>query len=155
MLAVTQPPIAFATTDTAAARFAPLATDPSAALDPDQEGDASAFPVESPAMAEANARAMAQPKGSDMSFPVSAAQRAEEKARAVQYGLPPGSNSAPPAAEVVSADVGASLAPVKASPGKGRVIDASEGTKLDPLLDKTYDLNTPKTVPVLKMPGSR
>ena len=35
------------------------------------------------------------------------------------------------------------------------MVDASEGTKLDPLLDKTYDLNTPKTVPVFKMPGSR
>ena len=155
MLAVKQPPIAFATTDNAAARFAPLATDPSAALDPDAEGDASAFPVETPAMAEANERAMAQSKGSDLSFPVSPAQRAEEKARAAQYGLPAGSNSPPPAAEVVSAEEGASLAPVKASPVKGRVIDASEGTKLDPLLDKTYDLNTPKTVPILKLPGSQ
>ncbi len=98
---------------------------------------------------------MTEPKGSDLSFPVSAGQRAEEKARAAQYGLPAGSNSPPLAAEVVSAEEGASLAPVKASPGKGRVIDASEGTKLDPLLDKTYDLNTPKTVPVLKMPGSQ
>ncbi len=155
MLAVKQPPIAFATTDNAAARFAPLATDPSAALDPDQEGDASAFPVETPAMAEANERAMAQQKGSDLSFPVSAAQRAEEKARAAQYGLPAGSSSQLPAAEVVSADEGAPLAPVKAAPVKGRVIDASEGTKLDPLLDKTYDLNTSKTVPILKLPGSQ
>ena len=155
MLAVKQPPIAFVTTDNAAARFAPLATDPSAALDPDAEGEAPAFPVETPAMAEANDRTMAQPKGSEMSFPVSAAQRAEEKARAAQFGLPAGSNSPPAAAEVVSAEEGASLAPVKASPSKGRVIDASEGTKLDPLLDKTYDLNTPKTVPILKMPGSQ
>ena len=106
-------------------------------------------------MAEANARAMSQSKGSDMSFPVSAAQRAEENARAAQYGLPAGANGPPPAAEVVSAQEGASLAPVKAPPGRGRVIDASEGTKLDPLLDKTYDLNTPKTVPILKMPGSQ
>ena len=98
---------------------------------------------------------MAQQKGSDLSFPVSAAQRAEEKARAAQYGLPAGSSSQLPAAEVVSADEGAPLAPVKAAPVKGRVIDASEGTKLDPLLDKTYDLNTSKTVPILKLPGSQ
>ena len=155
MLAVKQPPISFATTDTAASRFAPLATDPSAALDPDAESDVPPFPMGTPAVAEANERAMTEPKGSDLSFPVSAGQRAEEKARAAQYGLPAGSNSPPLAAEVVSAEEGASLAPVKASPGKGRVIDASEGTKLDPLLDKTYDLNTPKTVPVLKMPGSQ
>ena len=29
-------------------------------------------------------------------------------------------------------------------------LDASEGTPLDPLLNRSYDLNTPKTVPVLK-----
>jgi UPF0755 protein len=31
-----------------------------------------------------------------------------------------------------------------------RIYDASEGTPLDPLRDKTYDLNYPKTVPGLK-----
>ncbi|HTO80027.1 MAG TPA: endolytic transglycosylase MltG [Methylocystis sp.] len=29
-----------------------------------------------------------------------------------------------------------------------RIIDASQGTRLDPLLDKSWDLNSPKTVPV-------
>jgi UPF0755 protein len=33
-----------------------------------------------------------------------------------------------------------------------RNADASEGTDLDPLLNRTYDLNTPKTVPALKQP---
>ncbi len=155
MLAVTQPPIAFATTDTAASRFAPLATDPSASLDPDAEGDAPAFPSGVPNMTEAEEKALPPSKGPEVSFPVSPAQRADEKARALQYGFAAGSNNLPPTTEVVSAEEGASLAPVKPSPGKGRVIDASEGTKLDPLLDKTYDLNTPKTVPVFKMPGSR
>ena len=154
MLAVKQPPISFATTDTAAARFAPLATDPSAALDPDADGDAPVFPVGVPSMAEANARELPQPKGTELSFPVSAAQRAEEKARAAQFGLPAGASYAPPAAEVVSAVEGAPVASGKSPPVKGRIVDASEGTKLDPLLDKTYDLNTPKTVPVLKMPGT-
>jgi hypothetical protein len=40
-------------------------------------------------------------------------------------------------------------------PGEGglrivRIFDASEGTPLDPLKNKTWDLNSPKTVPVLR-----
>ena len=30
--------------------------------------------------------------------------------------------------------------------GKPRILDASEGTALDPLLNKSWDLNSPKTV---------
>jgi UPF0755 protein len=37
-------------------------------------------------------------------------------------------------------------------PGGRRSVDASEGTARDPLLNKTYDLNSPKTVPPLKRP---
>ena len=38
-------------------------------------------------------------------------------------------------------------APVNLAPnGKPRILDASEGTALDPLLDKSWDLNSPKTV---------
>lgn len=33
-----------------------------------------------------------------------------------------------------------------------RAFDAVEGTALDPLLNKTYDLNSPKTVPALSRP---
>jgi UPF0755 protein len=38
--------------------------------------------------------------------------------------------------------------------GAGRAggVDASEGTPRDPLLNKTYDLNSPKAVPVLRSP---
>jgi peptidoglycan lytic transglycosylase G len=36
--------------------------------------------------------------------------------------------------------------------GARRNLDASEGTPRDPLLNKTYDLNTPKTVPALRQP---
>jgi len=41
-----------------------------------------------------------------------------------------------------------------AQPGgpRPRAFDASEGTKLDPLRNKTYDLGSPKTVPVLRNP---
>ncbi|GJE72693.1 hypothetical protein CHKEEEPN_4252 [Methylorubrum podarium] len=33
-----------------------------------------------------------------------------------------------------------------------KAFDASEGTKLDPLRNKTYDLGSPKTVPALRNP---
>ena len=33
-----------------------------------------------------------------------------------------------------------------------KAFDASEGTKLDPLKNRTYDLGSPKTVPALKQP---
>ena len=36
--------------------------------------------------------------------------------------------------------------------GGRRNLDASEGTPRDPLLNKTFDLNTPKTVPALRQP---
>ena len=38
---------------------------------------------------------------------------------------------------------------IRPPPGR-RAVDASEGTARDPLLNKTYDLNSPKTVPPLK-----
>ena len=38
-------------------------------------------------------------------------------------------------------------APVNTAPnGKPRIFDASEGTALDPLRDRSWDLNSPKTV---------
>jgi UPF0755 protein len=36
--------------------------------------------------------------------------------------------------------------------GRARGFDASEGTDRDPLKNKTFDLNTPKNVPVLRQP---
>ncbi|MGO9674040.1 MAG: endolytic transglycosylase MltG [Methylocella sp.] len=64
----------------------------------------------------------------------------------------PAQSAAPQQTEVAPhADRIASAAPA----GEGRavhasIIDVSEGTPLDPLLDKTYDLNTAKTVPTAK-----
>ncbi len=46
--------------------------------------------------------------------------------------------------DVATADIGG--APTDRPHGR-RVIDASQGTRLDPLLDKSWDLNSPKTVP--------
>ncbi len=151
------PPVALMTGGDAATRFAPLSPDQTASLDPDGPGDppptdsAAFFGVAPPGSAEERALAAAG-KGSGMTFPVSAAQRADEKARAARYGTATGPATLPLSAEVVSADQGAPLAPNKPTPGRGRIIDASEGTKLDPLLDKSYDLMTAKTVPSFAAP---
>ncbi|MGD0764098.1 MAG: endolytic transglycosylase MltG [Roseiarcus sp.] len=68
--------------------------------------------------------------------PLSAAALADQKARAARYAGSAG------AGERV-----AGLDDPAAAPR--RIFDASEGTPLDPLLNKTYDLNYAKTVPPL------
>ena len=76
------------------------------------------------------------------SAPVPAAMLADQKAREAKYGM--GEVAAP--AAVATAD------PPRQFPtptGRPSIRDASEGTKLDPLLNKTYDLNYTKTVPNL------
>jgi UPF0755 protein len=51
---------------------------------------------------------------------------------------------------------GVNIPPLAESGGAGatgqrpRAIDASEGTRRDPLLNRTFDLNTPKTIPQLR-----
>jgi UPF0755 protein len=70
--------------------------------------------------------------GAVASAPLSPTALAEQKARIARYGEPvAGLDAAPPTPRVI------------------RVYDASEGTPLDPLLNKTYDLNFAKTVPAL------
>ncbi len=92
-----------------------------------------------------------EPEGTGTSFPVSPSRRADEKAQAAHFGLVPGSDKFPPQSELISTDPGAAaLLGAKASPGRGRILDASEGTRLDPLLDKTYDLNSAKNIPSFK-----
>ena len=76
------------------------------------------------------------------SAPVSPAMLADMKARAARYGDSPVTYSAlaspapPPAV--------ASTAPAA---GRPRAFDASEGTRLDPLLNRGYDLNSAKEIP--------
>ncbi len=86
---------------------------------------------------------------------------------------PPKTSTRPPVPRgrtaVAAADLDGPAAPVEASPignangvanaapnGKPRIYDASEGTAIDPLLNKSWDLNSPKTVdlPPTKSPGS-
>jgi UPF0755 protein len=78
-------------------------------------------------------------------FPMSPARRAEQKSHAARFGLTPGADELPPD------PAAAAPAPQNAGvPGRARVLDVSEGTALDPLRNKTYDLNFPKTVPAMK-----
>ena len=68
---------------------------------------------------------------------------ADQKAREAKYG------TATLVSNVATDSAGA--APAPASPGtasgRPRIYDASEGTPLDPLLNKTYDLSYAKVVP--------
>jgi UPF0755 protein len=67
--------------------------------------------------------------------PLSPAALADQRAREARYG-----EAAIPDARVAGLDA-------PASPARYRAFDASEGTPLDPLLNKTFDLNYAKTVP--------
>jgi UPF0755 protein len=55
-------------------------------------------------------------------------------------------------AQGVAQPTGAAPAPQTAVAGQGRrILDASEGTARDPLRNRTFDLNSPKTVPALRV----
>jgi hypothetical protein len=77
-------------------------------------------------------------------YPVNAERRSQQNAQASRFGLPSGSD------ELSSAET----APLRSNMDAGvrmvRIYDASEGTALDPLKNKTWDLNSPKTVPALR-----
>ena len=65
--------------------------------------------------------------------------QAQDQEKAVALGLAAATGEAVPPAEAQAHRNDKGIHPV--------VFDASEGTPFDPLLDKTYDLNYPKTVP--------
>ncbi len=75
--------------------------------------------------------------------PLSPAMLADEKAREAKYGTPSPVTSASVAATPAAAQFGTAS-------GHPRIFDASEGTRLDPLLNKTYDLGYAKVVPTLQ-----
>src|ERR1700733_2641608 len=79
------------------------------------------------------------------SAPLSPAMLADQKAREAKYGTVT-------LASTTLADV-TGPPPVQASPGTAsghpRIYDASEGTALDPLRNKTYDLSFAKVVPAM------
>jgi UPF0755 protein len=84
------------------------------------------------------------------SYPLSPAALADQQARAARYDAPQSPpniadqqiGSASPAAPAVAA--------IQQGAGRPHAFDASEGTALDPLLNKTYDLSYAKVVPSLK-----
>lgn len=89
----------------------------------------------------------ADPAGVDKADPVaSEAQPAQPQAAPARPGR---SSLADPAASTAFAHDGGQ--PEAAGP-RGRAFDASEGTRLDPLRNRSWDLSTPKTVPALRNP---
>jgi len=100
-------------------------------------------PAEGDAFAQFNAPA-ASPDGV-ASVPLSPAMLADQKAREAKYGTRPVSEVSNAAA---TSRVEQAPQPGTSS-GRPRIYDASEGTRLDPLLNKTYDLSYAKVVPDL------
>ncbi|WP_291668584.1 endolytic transglycosylase MltG [Bosea sp. (in: a-proteobacteria)] len=68
----------------------------------------------------------------------------------------PDNRTEAPATTQPASDIGSGGAPIAQPAGvagtRARAFDASEGTARDPLLNKTFDLNSPKQVPQLKGP---
>ncbi len=96
-------------------------------------------PREGDAFAEATASI--DGSGSPASAPMSPAMLADQRAREAKYGY-----GAPAGGAAAAETAVASTQPT--SSGRPRIYDASEGTRLDPLLNKTYDLSYAKSVPV-------
>ncbi len=106
-------------------------------------------------LAELNAdddNSAAVSRGSLASYPVSAAMLADIRAREARFGLDSSSSTTLPpdvfsGPGTASADAPPCRTADAGAPFKPRAFDASEGTALDPLRNKTYDLNSPKAVP--------
>jgi UPF0755 protein len=87
--------------------------------------------------------------GQDVTFPAWAGGRAEQKAHPARPGLGPAGDDLPDKSEWA----GPSPAPQPQNDRRAvhaGAFDASEGTPLDPLRNKTYDLNYAKTVPAIQ-----
>ncbi|QLP98151.1 MAG: hypothetical protein HZY79_13315 [Rhodoblastus sp.] len=99
--------------------------------------------------------------GPMVTFPVSAARQADLRARAAQYagGLPAASalpiTGGVRALPIIDAPPSQPVAAPAEAPKRPRVVDASEGTRLDPLKMANWDLNSPKSVPDLRPRAER
>jgi len=80
-------------------------------------------------------------------YPMNAERRSQQRAQASRYGLPSGADDLSSAER---APLRTNTSPNDAGVRMVRIFDASEGTAIDPLKNKTWDLNSPKTVPVLR-----
>lgn len=85
--------------------------------------------------------------GSPESVPLSPAMLADQRAREAKYGMGAPTAAAPASGDAAAAPAETSASAAPTASGRPRIFDASEGTKLDPLLNKTYDLSFAKTVP--------
>ncbi len=96
-------------------------------------------------LSEAPASSDAATLGLAQSYPLSAQALADQRNRAARYGA----GSA--ADKLASSDAELPPTPIATLPPgqRPRAFDASEGTPLDPLLNKTYDLTYAKKVPSL------
>jgi UPF0755 protein len=80
-----------------------------------------------------------------MSYPVPQGMRAQQQQEAAKLGLPQSPQNLP--ADDAPARV-SNVRPIAPTPsGRPVIIDASEGTALDPLKARNWDLNSAKTVP--------
>ncbi len=84
---------------------------------------------------------MSEP-GSEQLYPVPAKTLAEQRAQAAKLGLPTNGATTADVAAAAVATPGPQPGPAK----KPVAFDASEGTALDPLRNKSWDLNTAKSV---------
>ena len=89
----------------------------------------------------------ATPTGEVGYAPMKPAALAEMRARAARYGDGALAVTDAPAYAPVAAPAAQDTSPVIVSGMRARVFDASEGTRLDPLRNKSWDLSSAKTVP--------
>ena len=80
-------------------------------------------------------------------YPVNPERRSQQRSQASRYGIPSGSDELP---GMENNGLRSSMAPGDTGQKVVRIFDASEGTAIDPLKNKSWDLNSPKTVPALK-----
>ena len=80
-------------------------------------------------------------------YPVNAERRSQQRSQSARYGMPTGADERPLGQDD---PLRPSIVPADGGPKVVRIFDASEGTSLDPLKNKTWDLNSPKTVPAIK-----
>ena len=80
-------------------------------------------------------------------YPVNPDRRSDQRSRSARLGMSTGSDElASTQTDPLRPSQYANEPPTRVV----RIYDASEGTPLDPLKNKTWDLNSPKTVPVLR-----
>ncbi|HEY8579392.1 MAG TPA: endolytic transglycosylase MltG [Beijerinckiaceae bacterium] len=84
----------------------------------------------------------AAPEVNLATVPVSEKRRAEMSARAARLGVDPA-----PLAETPVGTTPVAATPALAPNGRPRIVDASEGTRLDPLRNRSWDLNSAQTIP--------